>query len=309
MNLSFVKTAIKKMLPNQWKLKMIARIDRKKQKAFLDQLQANIIRFYEDKADVTSEEQEVLVYLKENPVTVFPYDFQKKYRKEDSVVFLDAATGLRYVLHENKRLYFKRSYGDHQIKSLYHGLQLDQDPDSPHLYLTEDFVLNGDDVIADIGAAEGNFSLSNIEKVNKVYLFEYDPEWIEALEATFRPWKDKVVICNKFVSNTDSETTVSMDTFTKTHNEISFLKVDIEGEEANFLEGAQLFLQSKTNLKMAICTYHKQQDEKEFTAILKQNFFEVNASQRFMIFLHDHTIKEPFLRRGLLRAQKRIHHA
>lgn len=47
-------------------------------------------------------------------------------------------------------------------------------------------------MIADIGSAEGNFSLSNIENVKKVYLFESDKEWIEALEATFRPWRDKV---------------------------------------------------------------------------------------------------------------------
>lgn len=306
---SFAKTIFRKCLPNQWKSKMIARIDNKKQKAFLDQLQANIIRFYENKTDSTLEEKEVLGYLKENPVTVFPYDFQKKYHKDGIAVFLDQANGLRYVLHENKRLYFKKSYTENQIKSLYLGLQLDQDPDSPHLYLTEKFSLNSNDVIVDIGAAEGNFSLSNIEKVKKAYLFEYDKEWIEALEATFLPWKDKVVICNKFVSNTDSQTTVSLDTFAKEHPAISFLKVDIEGEEANFLEGAKTLLQSETDLKIAICTYHKQQDENEFTAILKSNSFEVNASKRFMIFLHDHTINAPFLRRGLLRAQKTKSHA
>ena len=309
MILSFAKSIIKKCLPNQWKSKMIAHIESKKQKAFLDQLQTNIIKFYQNKSDSTFEENEVLTYLKENQVTVFPYDFQSKYRKEDIAVFLDDANGLRYVLHENKRLYFKRSYGDHQIKSLYHGLQLDQDSDSPHLYLTQDFALNNNDVIADIGAAEGNFSLSNIEKVKKVYLFEYDPEWIEALETTFRPWKEKVVICNKFVSNTDSQTTVSLDAFAKEHHEISFLKVDIEGEEANFLEGAQTFLKSKEDLKIAICTYHKQQDEKQFTEILKSNSFEVNPSKRFMIFLHDRSINAPFLRRGLLRAQKLKSHA
>ena len=55
---------------------------------------------------------------------------------------------------------------------------------------------------------------------------------------------------------------------------------------------------------MAICTYHKQEDEKKFTSILKDKNFEVNHSKRFMIFLHDKNIKSPFLRRGLLRVKK-----
>jgi predicted RNA methylase len=42
-----------------------------------------------------------------------------------------------------------------------------------------------DDVVADLGAAEGNFSLSIINKVKKIYIFEYDKEWVEALKAPF----------------------------------------------------------------------------------------------------------------------------
>ncbi len=304
MSPSLLKNILKKCLPDRWRSRIVWKMEMKKHHRFLDKLQSDIIQFYDAKSDTTSEENEVIDYLKSNPITVFPYDFQQQYRKEDIVVSLDETTGLRYVLHENKHLYFKRSYSENQIKSLYHGLLLDQDPNSPHLYLTKDFTLNSTDVIADIGAAEGNFSLSNVEKASKIYLFEYDPEWIEALEATFRPWRHKVEICNKFVSNSDSENTVSLDNFTKKNNEISFLKVDIEGEEANFLEGAQSFLKSNRDLKMAICTYHKQQDEKEFTAVLKKNNFEVNPSNRYMIFLHDKNIKAPFLRRGLLRAHK-----
>ena len=304
MILTLIKNTLKKSIPHRWKLLLVSNIEKKKQEQFLSRLQSDIIRFYDAKTDCTFEEKEVVDYLKTNAITVFPYDFQKKYCKEDVVVFLDDSKGLRYVLHEGKKLYFKKSYTENQIKSLYHGLQLDQDSDSPHLYLTKDFALTEKDVIADIGAAEGNFSLSNVEKVAKIYLFEYDSEWIEALEATFQPWQHKVEICNKFVSNSDSETTVSLDNFTKINNDISFLKVDIEGEEANFLDGAKSFLQSKSNLKIAICTYHKQGDEKEFTAVLKNKFFEVNPSKRFMIFIHDATIQPPFLRRGLLRAHK-----
>ena len=68
MILSLAKNVIKKCLPNQWKSKFVARIESKKQKTFLNQLQTNIIGFYENKTDSTFEEKEVLAYLKENPV-------------------------------------------------------------------------------------------------------------------------------------------------------------------------------------------------------------------------------------------------
>ncbi len=306
MILTFVKNIFKKLIPNQLMSRIVSRIENRKQSNYLTQLKSKIIKFYENKINRTSEEVEVINYLVSNPISVFPYDFQQKYNKSDIEVLEDFSNGLRYVLHDNKKLYFKRSYTVAKIKSLYHGLLLDQDPNSPHLYLTKDFNLNEKDVIADIGAAEGNFSLSNIETVKKIYLFECDSEWIEALEATFSPWKEKVIICNKFVSNIDNKNSITLDTFIKEYDDITFLKVDIEGEEANFLKGAHNFLNSLKQFKMAICTYHKQEDQAEFTQLLKTYDLEVQPSNRYMIFYHDHSIKEPYLRRGLLRAQKKI---
>jgi Methyltransferase FkbM domain len=301
--LTSAKKILKKIVPNALMSRIISEIEQKKQLQFLSQLKSAIVDFYEAKSIRTADEEEVMSYLASNPITVFPYDFQNQYDKSSIEVMQDASNGLRYVMHDNKKLYFKRSYSEAKIKSLYHGLQLDQDPNSPHLYLTQDFNLNSNDVIADIGAAEGNFSLSNIETVKKVYLFECDVEWIEALEATFNPWKEKVVICNKFVSNSDQNDSISLDTFATKHDDITFLKVDIEGEEARFLDGAKKLLQSEKQFKMAICTYHKQDDEAEFTALLKSYHLDVKPSNRFMIFYHDHNIKAPYLRRGLLRVQ------
>jgi 16S rRNA A1518/A1519 N6-dimethyltransferase RsmA/KsgA/DIM1 with predicted DNA glycosylase/AP lyase activity len=40
-----------------------------------------------------------------------------------------------------------------------------------------------------------------VSGVNRIYMFEYDKEWIAALETTFEPYKDKVEIINKYVSN------------------------------------------------------------------------------------------------------------
>ncbi|MFK2820698.1 FkbM family methyltransferase [Flavobacteriaceae sp. LMIT009] len=278
-------------------------MERRKNRLFLKNLRREILTFYENKS--TDEEiKEVIEYLKANPVTVFPYDFKKKYSEDFIEVFTDKSNELKYVIHEDKRLYFKRSLSEEGIKKLYLGLQIDQDIESPHLYLTKDFYLESHDVIADIGAAEGNFSLSNIEKVKKVYLFEYDQDWLEALRATFAPWRDKVEIIDKYVSNVDSESTITMNTFFGQNPDITFLKVDIEGSEAHFLEGFSEILDKDMQIKIALCTYHKQNDEEEFTKLLSNYGFKVVPSNGYMIFIYDKKINVPYLRRGLLRAMK-----
>ena len=294
---------LKRVVPKPVYTRLKNAIERRKNIAFLDKLKGDILKYYEHEQE-NQEVKEVVNYLKTNPITVYPYDFAKNYNEELIEVFTDQQKELRYVIHEEKRLYFKRSLSETAIKKLYLGLQLDQDKASPHLYLTDGFKLEPHDIIADIGAAEGNFSLSNIEKVKKVYLFEYDHGWLEALRATFEPWKDKVVIIDKFVSNVDSDTTISMNSFYSQHPKITFFKVDIEGSEARFLEGFDQILNKDISMKMALCTYHKQNDEKEFTQILDQYGFKVAASNRYMIFIYDKNIEAPYLRRGLLRATR-----
>lgn len=300
-----ISKIVKQFFPEQWKTIIVSRLTARRQEQFMSGLRRKIINYYRAQSEISDEQKEILSYLESHPVTVFPYTFRNKYSKDAIEVHRDHDNQLPYVMHKTKRLYFKKNYSDAMIKSLYYGLQLDQDENSPHRYLTPDFEVDSSDVIADIGAAEGNFSLANIERVKKVYLFESDPEWIEALEATFRPWRDKVMICNKYVSDSSDGHAISLDEFVKEHEDINFLKVDIEGAERQFLHGAQHFLQTANRLKMAICTYHKQGDEAEFTHLLQQAGFEVQPSKGYMIFYHDHTISAPYLRRGLLRVQKR----
>lgn len=302
---SRIVSIAKQIIPKKITSWIVLSLVRRREVAFLQKLQKDILAYYAQQPQMSDEQKTVINYLKKNPVTVFPYEFREKYNKNEIEVHLDATNNLRFVWHEGKKLYFKKSLSDAAIRSLYHGLQLDQDSESPHLYLTENFNLSADDCIADIGAAEGNFTLSNIEKVKKVFLFEYDPEWIEALQATFAPWKDKVVICDKYVSNYDSPKTIALDSFAN-KDEITFLKVDIEGEEHNFLEGAHSILSQNKKLKIAICTYHKQNDETEFTQTLSQLGYDVQASEGYMIFIFDKSIRAPFLRRGLLRAVKAV---
>jgi len=129
----------------------------------------------------------VLNYLSRKPISVFPYDFQDEYIADKIEVFKDQQKGLRYVLLDGKRLYFKKRWGKKKIQNLYNLLSKEQDIRSPHRYLTEQFGFDNGEVLVDVGAAEGNFALSVVEKALRITLFKADKEWIEPLNATFEP--------------------------------------------------------------------------------------------------------------------------
>jgi hypothetical protein len=68
------------------------------------------------------------------------------------------------------------------------------------------------------------------------------------------------------------------------------------------LEGAKEIFESGSPLKIALCTYHKNDDEKEFTDLLEKSGFTVIPSRGYMIHYYDKKMKSPYLRRGLIRA-------
>lgn len=251
---------------------------------------------------VNDEQKEVLKYLENNKVRIFPYNFHDNYSPDRIEVRYDRENGMRYVLQEGKRLYFKKRWNDKKIKSAYCELIREQDINSPHRYLTDSFTIGKNDVLADIGAAEGNFSLSVIEEVRKVYIFEYDREWIEALRATFAPWSEKVEIIDKFVSDQNDDTHIRFDTFFETKKDITFLKIDVDGAESVVLNSCNAVFDTGESFKIALCTYHKNNDEKDFTILLKDFGFGITPSKGYMINYYDKKMKAPYLRRGLIRA-------
>ena len=184
-------------------------------------------------------------------------------------------------------------------------LSKEQDIRSPHRYLTEQFKFDDGEILVDVGAAEGNFALSIVEKASRLILFEADKEWIEPLNATFEPWKNKVLIVNKFVSDVTSSNKTRLDDFISIEKTGTFLKIDIEGAESRLLMGCKRILAEQKPLKIAICTYHKQEDEKEFLSLLTQNGLETSHSDGFMLFYYDKKMKAPYFRRGLIRAERK----
>jgi hypothetical protein len=217
--------------------------------------------------ELYDEQNEVLRFLRNNPVRIFPYQFHDNYSAENVEVIYDPENGMRYVIQDGNRLYFKILWSEKRIKRAYSDLFREQYLNSPHRYLSKAFTIGTDDVIADTGASEGNFSLSVMEKIRKVYLFKYDQEWIETLKATFSPWSEKVEIINKYVSDGDDESHIRFDTFYKNKKDVTFLKIDVDGAESIVLNSCRELFQSGNPLKLALCTYHKNNDEKEFTRL------------------------------------------
>jgi hypothetical protein len=266
-------------------------------------LRINILEYLtETVKDLDPEQKEVLEYLKTNELHVFPYNFVKDYKPENVQVLFDPSRRLRYVVHENRQLYFKRSRGEKEIRSGWAGLLSEQDINSPHRYLTNSFGPADGEILVDIGAAEGNFTLSVIEKARKVYIFETSRKWSEALMATFAPWSGKVEIINKYVSDTDDKDHVSLDKFFEGKEPPGFIKIDVDGAEASVMRGCKNMLRSGIPLKLALCTYHRKDDEKIFSEMLKDAGFSVNATKGYMIFYDDKDLGIPYLRRGLLQA-------
>jgi hypothetical protein len=276
-------------------------------KILLSRLQKQIPAFHEASAGYNEDQErkDVVDFVCNHGVQIFPYHFTNKYKQEDIQVFHDDEHGMHYVLQGGKRLYFKKKWSVKRIKKSFHDLTLEQDEKSPHRYLSNDFDLDENDVLADFGAAEGNFTLSVIERIKKAYLFEYDPEWIEALRLTFKPWQDKVEIVAKFVSDKNDDKHCSGDVFFKDKS-ISFLKIDVDGGERGLLRGFKQTIEKAGTMKIALCTYHQHDDEQEFTQWLQQKNYKVEPSQGYMIFHYDKKLKAPYIRRALIRATKNI---
>jgi hypothetical protein len=252
--------------------------------------------------DVNEEQKEVLQFLENDGIRIFPYAFHTDYSPEHIEVIFDPEKGMRYVIQEGKRLYFKKRWSARKIRKAYCDLMREQDINSPHRYLTDTFTICNTDVLADIGAAEGNFSLAVIDKVKKIYIFEYDQEWIDALRVTFAPWPDKVEIINKFVSDKNDDSHIRFDTYFEERQDVNFLKIDVDGAESVVIGSCDKLFQTARPFRITLCTYHKNDDEKEFTGLLKDRGFDIVPSKGYMINYYDKKLKAPYLRRGLIRA-------
>lgn len=232
-------------------------------------------------------------------------DFIFNYLVMDIKVFQCERTGLYYVLLDNKKLFFKRGLQEKEVKSCFKSLLLEQDPQSPHSYVGSNFCVNEDSVLYDVGAAEGIFTLLNIEKVKYAFLFECDEEWIEALNMTFQPWKDKITIVQRYVSDRNEDNCISLDEFAHKNIFPDYVKMDIEGAECKALSGAADIIKSKLT-KWSVCVYHRHEDKNEVLSLFDTNDYNISFSEGLMFVLWEDNrfpIYPPYFRNGILKAK------
>lgn len=209
-------------------------------------------------------------YIKDHKYSRHLYEFREEYDNMEIDIQMDESRGLHYVLRNNKRLYFRRGTPVDKIERNYRELVIEQDIRSAHHYLESTKEVAGKTFV-DIGCAEGYSSLEVIEEAKHIYLFEQDELWIEALEATFSPWQDKITITRKYVSDRNSATELMLDHFfADKDKDHLFLKMDIEGAERRALSGCKGLFEKSKQLDFAICTYHEEDDEEVITGFLEQ---------------------------------------
>lgn len=242
------------------------------------------------------EKMGIAKYMYTHFLDAFNYDFADDYRKRQNEIFIDEESGLKYIITNNRRMYFKRDMSDKEINTYFNQISLEQDIKSPHLYLTEKLKNRNYGCVIDVGAAEGNFAVQMADRCEKLILFEMDEGWIEALSYTFK-YDDNVKIIKSFVSSKHDKDTVTLDALCTDMGKIDLIKMDIEGEEVNALKGSVNILNRDKPICL-VCAYHY---GKQIEDII--NFFgtaEIEIRPGYMVFLQQEKIDKPYLRRGVL---------
>ena len=293
-----IKYIYRTLIPESIRWKVI----HAKKKNQENSIKAKVLKYYNEYPTHDSEINEALKYLKNNDLSVFPYVFFNAYKNKNIRVFKDESNQLPYVNHLNKKLYFKKSWTNEHIIDAYRFLLAEQDLQSAHCYLTSNYKIKENGIVVDVGAAEGIFAINEIENIKHLYLIETDQEWIEALKETFKPWDDKITIINKFISNKNDNSNMTLDSFFS-NIDIDFLKIDVDGAEEELLKGADFVVTNKVK-QLAICTYHKTNDNLDFSKLLVSKEYKIENSKGYMLFYFDSNFEQPFFRRGLIRAVK-----
>lgn len=248
---------------------------------------------------------EILSYIQDNPLDAFNYFFVKKYENIHPEIGYDEEAELFYVMHKGYRMYMAKRFNTFEmVRTYYKNLCIEQDKDSPHLYLQGNFDVKRGDVVVDVGAAEGIFTLEVLERAGKVYLIETSREWIEALQYTFKNYQGKVEIINKYISDYTAYNTTTLDNLI--HGDVNFIKMDIEGCEYAAMTGARALIERMSHIKCVLCTYHNDNDETMLRILAESLGLKVSFTKGYMLFpcSMQQIYIMPTLRRGVIRCSK-----
>lgn len=257
-----------------------------------------LLKRYENNTD--ADVVEIVSYIKNNGLGIFNYDFAKNYKSRIDV-WVDDSTGFYYLIHKGKKMYFPRTFNSKDtVVDYYNSILMEQDYHSPHKYLSDTFNIDYGDVVIDAGVAEGNFALEVIDKVSKLYLIEADDDWIEALKLTFKEYSEKVVIIKAFVSSYCYGNVVTIDSLIK--EPVNFIKMDIEGNEWDALNGAKELIEKSKGIKLAVCSYHSDFDQELIESFMDKQDIVHTTSRGYMWFPYKvrQTYTSTKLNRGII---------
>ena len=267
-----------------------------------------VLEYYREHPEEAQPYREELLRLEscyDDYMAVYPYPFYDQYMRDYTAVAVGRENGLPWVEHQGRRLFFPAHWNDGLVRYKYRYLCMEQDPGSSHCYLTPELREKRFDVLIDAGCAEGMLALELIDTVERVLLIECDADWLPALEATFVPWKDKVMILRQTLGDTDRDEGVTLRTLARRfdiHN--ALLKLDIEGFEGQAIAGAG-DLPGYASAVLC-CTYHRAQDADARSDALGRYGYRLSFSKGYMLFASPPAYlplpEPPYFRRGLVRA-------
>jgi hypothetical protein len=244
-----------------------------------------------------SEYYDAFRFIGRHGVSHYPFKTSVKYKHAN--IFVEKEKNIPYVYHNKKRLYFPRQMDEMEVRHTYFLLITEQDPESAHRYVKSYDELDGKTLL-DLGAAEGIFALDAIEHVKKAYLFECDEKWIEPLQMTFSPWKEKIEFVYKYVSDKNDEECITLDSFMKGKEQDNLhIKMDIEGAEVSALYGAKQLLTDGGMISLSVCTYHKKDDVQNIYSFLSSLGYRCQFTPGFLYL-------SPYMRKAICRGEKQL---
>ena len=237
-----------------------------------------------------------------------PYEFTKyDYKTLYPQIFYSEKAQRFYIVHKNRKIYMKKGMNKEQTARCINALLREQDKESAHCYRLDELELTGDEVVVDAGIAEGFVTTELLDRVKKIYAFDINPDWLDALKWTFAD-TDTVVVVPKGLGETVSEGFTTLDEYFK-GEKVDLIKADIDspGAECEMARGGvETFRNAK---KAIICTYHHQNDAHEMKKFFEELGFATKFSKGFALrgevpSRYKTDLQPPYLRRGVIYATK-----
>ena len=98
----------------------------------------------------------------------------------------------------------------------------------------------------------------------------------------FADYMDKIVLIKGFVSSYNDGTQITLDSVI--HEPINFIKMDIEGNEWDALQGARHLLSISDRVQLAVCAYHRDFDQDLIESFMEKLQIEHSVTKGYMWF-------------------------